>query len=151
MKRQRDIQRSAVYAAEDMAFDKNKDAEFETLAECNDFAKRIICSEYWLKNKGLKRFSLSDGRGRRSACFKGIEHGYRRNTICLPKWSRSRWVIIHEFAHFLTMRTDGKYKAWHGATFCRHYVELILEMIGQEECNKLETCFREKSVKVLPV
>lgn len=151
MKRQRDVQRSKVYAAENSAFDKTRQAEFETLEQCGDFAKQIICSNYWKQNKGLKRYKITDGRGRGSACYKPKAHGYSHDMICLPKWARSRWIIIHEFSHFLTYRTHGSSTQWHGGIFCRHYIELLNELIGQEECSRLETCFRESGVRILPV
>lgn len=154
MKRQRDAQVSKVYKSERRAFEKFcgfKDGELETMQQCQDFANKIVESVYWKSQKGLKRFKLTDGRGRGNACFKGKSDGHIRNMICLPKWARSRWVIIHEFAHFLTDTTHGSTTAWHGAIFCRHYVELTLELLGQEVCNRLETEFAVEGVRILRV
>ena len=54
---------------------------------------------------------VTDGRGRRHACGS-------RQTIKLPRWARTRPVVLHECAHGLA---DDK----HGPRFVARYVELL--------------------------
>ena len=141
----RDYQRSKVYAAEDKAFHLSNPPEFKTMEECRAFAETILSSQYWKSCGGLKRFKLVDGRGRRRACSLG-RSGKGTNAYALPRWARSRWVIIHEFSHGLTAYThDGA--PWHGSIFCSHYLSLVRELLGNESAMRLEDSFIEHGVK----
>lgn len=144
----RDFQRSAVYKSEDQAFGKSSKPEYETIAQCEEYANKIINSEYWKSQKGLKRFKLRDGRGRVHACSKGRKKGRGSDVYFLPRWSRSRWIIIHEFSHGLTNKTD-KGTSDHGAVFCKHYLMLIRELLGEDSYKMLVSKFNENSVKYL--
>lgn len=141
----RDYQRSKVYAAEDRAFGKSKPPEFQTLSECESFAILIVSSDYWQSCKGRKRFKLTDGRGRRRACYYG-RNGSKADRYALPKWARSRWIIIHEFAHGLTDHVHED-APWHGSIFCSHYLSLVRELLGNEAAEKLANSFIEHGVK----
>lgn len=122
--RPRDNQRSRVYEWERAAA-KNIDGrdfysgEFETLEECEAFMNPI-----WRSERG--RVGLAKSKtpelsrnlwGQRSASASSS------NVIKLPKWARSRWVILHEMAHRLTPADEA-----HGPRFvgvliglvCRH-------------------------------
>lgn len=141
----RDYQRSKLYHAEDVAFDKSKPAEFETLDECKAFAEQIINSKHWERHKGWKRVNVLDGRGRRCACFQANSKG-KTHSIKLPRWARSRWIIIHEFAHMLTHRTH-KGTAPHGAFFAGHYLALVEELLGDRAEFLLRSSFDTNGIK----
>lgn len=129
MSRLRDYQRSKLYSAENKAFANVefwKKNEFKTLAECADFAKEIVNSNYWTRHKGWKRIKLNDGRGCRNAAY-----WYNDRSVTLPIWARNKLVIIHEFAHYLTHKTQQD-PVGHGSHFAAHYLELVDEIMGME-------------------
>ena len=140
----RDFQRSAVYKSECL-----KDGVmFETMQQCKEYGEIIVNSEYWKSQKGRKRFKLKDGRGCCNA--KAGSKGIHRNadTVTLPKWARKKWVIIHEFSHLLTNMTDFGTSP-HGAVFCKHYLMLVKELLGQDDYEMLIGKFNDNGVKYL--
>jgi len=102
-RRTRDQQRSKVYAWERTCVGRLGNAsiyaaEFSTLEECAAFASGV-----WRKERG--RFGIArkvapaierPHRGQRRA------YAHADHRITLPRWARSRWVILHELAHHLT-------------------------------------------------
>jgi len=151
----RDFQRSKVYAAEDKAFAEWKLPEWESMDECRAFIQVITSSHYWQRHKGWKRITLKDGRGCRSASYwRGKIYRYGNGTVkrvkvsemTLPKWSRNKFVIIHESAHWLTDRTTEDSTS-HGSHFAGHYLNLIDELIGTDAAMGLMASFEEKGVK----
>jgi hypothetical protein len=111
--RQRDNQRSKVYAWErkvvaTLGGEDIYKPDFQTLQECEDFAGPI-----WTKERG--RLGLArvvaptidrPSWGQRRAM---AHHSHK---ITLPRWARSRWVILHELAHRLTPSDEA-----HGPRF----------------------------------
>ncbi len=61
---------------------------------------------------------VTDGRGRRHACGS-------REIIKLPRWARTRPIVLHECAHGMS---DDK----HGPKFLRGYVELLVTFASLE-------------------
>jgi hypothetical protein len=59
---------------------------------------------------------VTDGRGRRHACGS-------REVIKLPRWARTRAIVLHECAH-------GMADDQHGPKFVAVYVELLVEFAG---------------------
>lgn len=104
MRRERDYQRSKVYAWERQEFGWDKD--ILTLSECEKVARSI-----------LPDVVVSDGRGRVKACAVPWE-----NKIKLPRWARTRWVVLHEVAHIVAYRN---WAAWHGKEFMANYIDLL--------------------------
>ncbi len=78
---------------------------------------------------------LGDGRGRRHAC------GSRR-VIKLPRWARTRIIVLHECAH--GMSDDG-----HGPRFVRVYVTL-LDRYTRHDRASLEASLRAHKVAIDP-
>ncbi|HRY26424.1 MAG: hypothetical protein R3D28_10095 [Geminicoccaceae bacterium] len=76
---------------------------------------------------------LGDGRGRRHACGS-------REIIKLPRWARTRAIVLHECAH--GMSADG-----HGPGFVRAYVGLLCTFAGHERA-VLEASLREHGVRI---
>ena len=101
--RGRDNQRSRVYAWErgcvrELGRSDISIAGFDSLAECASYAEPI-----WRKERGRV------GLARRAApTIERPHRGQRRalahadHRITLPRWTRSRWMILHELAHRLT-------------------------------------------------
>lgn len=103
-RRERDAQRSKVYAWERSEF--GWDRDYLELHECQALAESI-----W---PGVK---VTDGRGRRIACAVPQE-----NVIKLPKWARIKWAVLHEVAHLVVW--DGR-RAAHGREFMAEYLDLL--------------------------
>lgn len=141
----RDTQRSKVYKAEDYFCHKNPNL-YASVAECKAYTTEITGSAYWQSQGGKKRIAIGDGRGRSNACAqsKGIHNTIDK--IKLPKWARSRIVIIHEMSHILTDQTDFGTSA-HGAVFCKHYLNLCFELLGAVRAMALKQKFDEYKVQ----
>jgi hypothetical protein len=77
--------------------------------------------------------TLGDGRGRRHACGS-------REVIKLPRWARTRVIVLHECAH--GMSRDG-----HGPAFVRAYVSLLCQFAGHDRAS-LEASLRAHKVAI---
>lgn len=115
--RQRDFQRGRVYRWEGEHVLPH-DREILSLAECT----RLVEVAYrWAEadRTGLADWRppcVQDGRGRRHACGS-------RQAIKLPRWARTRPVVLHECAH-------GMADDQHGPRFVARYVELLERFLG---------------------
>jgi len=76
---------------------------------------------------------LGDGRGRRHACGS-------RAVIKLPRWARTRTIVLHECAH--GMSDDG-----HGPRFMRAYVRLLCRFDGHD-ATTLEASLAAHKVRI---
>jgi putative metallohydrolase (TIGR04338 family) len=138
----RDNQRSKVYLAENKALHMFADEKlFGSMEELKLYCINITESDYWKKHKGWKRFTVSDGRGRRSACYKPT-----KKQLCFPKDMRTPEIAIHEMSHFLTAKTS-KGVPNHGSHFCGHYLNLVNELLGSKAFESLKEAFDEGGVK----
>lgn len=104
----RDSQRSRVYEWEracvsELARASIHDPDFSSLDDCIAFADPI-----WRKECG--RVGLAR---QRAPTIERPAWGQRRalahfdHRITLPRWTRSRWMILHELAHRLTPGDEG--------------------------------------------
>jgi putative metallohydrolase (TIGR04338 family) len=144
MKRTRDTQRSRVYAWEGVACRAatgrgDDEPEFDKLEECEEFALPI-----WRAERGrvghAKVRAPSIERPNRGQT-RAIAHADHR--ITLPRWARSRWVILHEMAHRLNAGKDG---ASHGPRFVGILVGLLARRLGLD-ANLLMRLADEHGVK----
>lgn len=78
---------------------------------------------------------LGDGRGRRHACGS-------REVIKLPRWARTRIIVLHECAH--GMSDDG-----HGPGFVRSYVRLLEAFAGHDPF-ELEASLAAHGIRIAP-
>lgn len=78
---------------------------------------------------------LGDGRGRRHACGS-------REVIKLPRWARTRTIVLHECAH--GMSDDG-----HGPKFVRAYVRLLAAFEGHDP-KALEASLQAHKIRIEP-
>lgn len=90
-----DYQRARVYNWE-RAEVFGRDDENIDLAACQALAERVF------RAAELPTPAVGDGRGRRGACFSNGEYA-----IKLPRWARTRPVVVHEAAHGLAYRGKG--------------------------------------------
>ena len=78
---------------------------------------------------------VTDGRGRRHACGS-------RATVKLPRWARTRAVVLHECAH-------GMADDQHGPGFVAAYVELLVRFAGLDGA-RLRATLATTGVRVAP-
>jgi len=122
--RARDSQRSRVYRAEREAFD--FDGPLMSLGECVDLI-HLAFARYF---PGSRVPLVADGRGRRRA-------GGSSSRISLPRWSRLRWVVLHETAHAVIPPRA----AWHGPEFAGCYLRLVRRFMGTEAAGRLRASY----------
>lgn len=120
-RRPRDFQRARVYRWEaEHVFPQA--GERLSLAAC----RALVEAAYrWREQPGLDPAwappRVTDGRGRRHACGS-------REVIKLPRWARTRAIVLHECAH-------GMADDQHGPKFVGVYVELLVKFAGlKREC-----------------
>lgn len=120
MHRERDNQRSKVYAWEESTFNP---ASMMELSEIRKLVTRVA-HDYGMS---FRKVRVGDGRGRRRAC-------YDPNTrqIKLPRWSRKRWIVCHELAHWIEVVQHPDRCAWHGRQFVGLYMELLRRYDGRD-------------------
>lgn len=140
----RDSQRSKLYAAEREAFvDHMQKIELD---QCVEIVERVFTSKrvkdaydpFW-----TRRTIVDDGRG----CRRAISFGGR---ITLPKWSRMKWVVLHEMAHEIrAFRRKDRFvaEAAHGWQYTATYLDLVMWFMGSEAHDKLKAAFRKHKVK----
>ncbi len=123
----RDTQRSRVYAWEGafvraaLGLD-HHEPEFKTLEECEEFLAPIWRAErgrYGRAKVPVPTLSRNLW-GQRSATGSSYHH-----EIKLPRWARSRWVILHEAAHVMA---GGKER--HGSRFVGILIGMAARHIG---------------------
>ena len=137
----RDQQRSKVYAAKRAAFpDRNPDM---TLAQVESYVAEVWRSDLVAKILGPMRErqrepDVSDGRGRRSAASFG-------GRIAIPRWGRTKSVILHELAHELTWERPA-----HGPKFCENFLALVERFMGYEARDRLGAEMLKRRVKTRP-
>ena len=145
--RKRDAQRSKVYTAENLVFPRavRDTAEHKRdLDYCRQVIGEVVLSSHYQQFRGWKRIGLCDGRGRRSACYRGSAR-----ELSLPRWARNPAVICHEMAHALTHATAKHPVPAHGGMFCRHFIELVRCVMGNEWAIALEHQFKQDGLRVM--
>lgn len=138
----RDNQRSKVYAWEravvrELGNRKLGDAEFERLAACELWAQPI-----WRKERGrvgLARVAAPAIERPSWGQRRALAHDDHR--ITLPRWARSRWVILHELTHRLTPRDEA-----HGPRFVGVLIGLVCRWL-EYDANQLMHMADERGVK----
>jgi len=109
----RDSQRSKVYRWETLEF--GWDTETLSLDQCQSLCDKYV--PHW-------NLTVSDGRGRRRACAKIDKH-----QVCLPKWARKAWIVLHEIAHHLAYAPNH---ADHGRQYMQEYVQLLAKHYNRD-------------------
>jgi len=147
-KEKRDTQRAKVYRAEDEARKEFKTPSCEiekwnSLTDCYRFAHKVVGSKWfqqrWPHIEGVK---FCDGRGTRIASYHGTYNGEIR--INLPRWSRTKWIILHEISHGTS---DHKENASHGREFCSNFLNLVARFMGAAAATALRKNFKAQRVR----
>lgn len=100
-----------------------------------DHGKLNPAGECWIRQRGWK---IKDGRGTTFARGGG-------NRLNLPRWARTKPVILHEIAHCLVGAGNG-----HHWPFNRAFIDLVNVFMGRETGTKLERCLKAAGAKTRP-
>lgn len=57
------------------------------------------------------------------------------------------WVVVHELAHTIHFRVQGRDEAGHGWQFCAIYLKLVLYFLGREAHDALKVAFKANKVR----
>lgn len=140
----RDSQRSKVYRAECIAL-ADRSERLETVPEMQQYVDKILRSR-WFKGKwDYLAIQVKDGRGRSRAC--GGYYGFGTGYIKMPKWSRTRYVVLHEMAHVITGMEHRSEGTIHGRRFMRVYLALVGRWMGKAAAADLRSRCKEHRVK----
>ena len=132
LRRVRDFQRTKVYRWESLNVLPRDPAPI-SLEACRTLVARVFAVRQGVESIPPR---VEDGRGRRHAAGS-------REVIKLPRWARTRPVVLHECAHGLSM--DG-----HGPDFVRAYVELLVEFLDADR-DDLERSLAAATVRISPI
>ncbi len=134
----RDSQRTKLYSAEDGV---EWGQAFASVEATQAFVDKIVQSEYWDRFDHAPRVLIvRDGRGRRHACMRRSYYG---GEICMPKWSRSPLIVLHELAHALGSESE----AFHGSEFAKRYSNLVGYYMSLDSKAELISAFDHHGVK----
>lgn len=138
--RNRDTQRSKVYAAEtkfrNMNFEPQlfSDAKLDQIWLCQNYVNRVLEQQWFRARFGERQITVEPGRN------VGMAYGSRK--ITLGVWARQQTVILHEIAHCV-----APHDVRHGAEFAGIYLFLIKQVYGAEAAKALRDCYKEFRVK----
>jgi putative metallohydrolase (TIGR04338 family) len=131
-----------VYIAED-SLKWSKDPKFNDLPETKKYIEGVMASPFWREHfKGVNLLKLGDGRRRAHPCG-GPWWGYDGISLKLPRFSRTKMIVLHEMAHGVQPRDT----AWHGPEFCQIYVALVYRFMGFDRGEELRKAFVAADIK----
>lgn len=162
-----DKQQNRLYKSENGLGLKNA-GDFVTVAECQKYVNKVLNSKAVLEmfsskelHQGALVVTVKDGRGYRRAV--ATTDGRGGLVIQLPRWARSKYVILHELAHHLEKsysvnnwresvrigQTDPVTYQSHGARFTATLLFLVKRELGKETHDRLATRLWENQCKTL--
>jgi len=146
MARARDTQRQKVYNAEN--FLQRRGPRYETVAEMQVYVDKLVASAWfrrrWPRTAG-GGIEVRDGRGRSRAC---ATTDWAQRIIKMPRWSRSKSVVLHEVAHHCADEAHGvRDVAAHGWQFAATLLELVTHEMGVEAGKGLKESYKAKKVR----
>jgi putative metallohydrolase (TIGR04338 family) len=137
----RDNQKSRLYKAENVL---NEFSErLETVPEMADYLTKVMNRAPIQARYGAyleMRTEVRDGRGCRRALGS-------RHWIKMPKWARTQFIVLHEYAHALTIRKFGSLVADHGREYASVYLDLVRFGLGKEAHDALVASFKANRVR----
>ena len=139
MGRERDFQRQRCYDSENEVRHKMpNNPRYEKVAEIEQYVDALFKKSWFKRRWGSTRVpSVHDGRGYVNACSYG-------GMIVLPRWARTRLVILHELAHEVTPTSAG---GGHGRYWACAFLELVYYEMGEEAYKILRDSFKKNGVK----
>jgi len=134
----RDEQRKRLYAAERQVAALLRD-KLPTIGEMQGFVDSILRSR-WLQTyfaaSVVAPIRVIGGRQRPATALNFL------STISMPKWSRTKFLVIHEVSHILAARCYGEgVIAAHGPEYATLFLELVLHFLGAEDALDMHEAF----------
>jgi putative metallohydrolase (TIGR04338 family) len=162
-----DKQQNRLYKSENGIGLKNA-GDFVTVAECQKYVNKVLNSKAVLDmfsskelHHGALVVTVLDGRGHRRAT--ATTDGRGGLVINLPKWARSKFVILHELAHHLQKsyainncresirigETNPIATQSHGARFTASLLFLVKRELSKDTHDAFLTALWENGCKTL--
>ena len=142
--RERDNQRSKVYAAERILDTRTFLEEIPDFKDCEKLINKITKSRY-VQNKYPRVPEKVDVIAKRSGGWSFANSS--RNYIKLSKYGQRNWIVIHEVAHIVSKRTYGIHIAGHGWQFAKVYLDLVRHFMGKDAHAALKESFKSHRVR----
>lgn len=141
----RDGQRQKLYDAEAQAF--GTSSEQMTIPEIEALVAKVLGSKAILEEYPGASFPLAvtDGRSRRRGGY--VFRPFGVSEIRMPKWTRSKWYVLHEIAHHLTWHRERPAHSWQ---FCACYLHLVRVYMGRGAEADLLAGYKAKKVRHKP-
>ena len=162
-----DKQQNRVYKSE-MESGIKAEPDFKTVAECQKYVNKVLKSKAVIDqfsskelHQGAFTVTVTDGRACRRATARTDAYG--NLIINLPKWARSKFVILHELAHHLQKsyainnwresirigQTDPIAYQSHGARFTASLLFLVKRELGKDVHDSFATALWQNQCKTL--
>jgi len=134
----RDEQRKRLYAAERQVRAFLRDP-LPTIGEMQAFVDSILRSR-WMQSyfaaSVVAPIRVIGGRQRPATAMNFL------STILMPKWSRTKFLVIHEVSHILAARCYGEgVIAAHGPEYAALFLDLVRHFLGAEDALDLHEAF----------
>ena len=134
----RDEQRKRLYAAERQVKAFLRDT-LPTIGEMQAFVDSILRNR-WMQTyfaaSVVAPIRVIGGRQRPATAMNFL------STISMPKWSRTKFLVIHEVSHILAARCFGEdVIAAHGPEYGTLFLELVEHFLGAEDALDLPEAF----------
>lgn len=127
-----------IYRAEDQTIARMIPESKMNLEEVLLFVTKVTSSEWWLRRSPVPVIKIRDGRGDKRAL------SYQSDgVIILPKWARTRPIILHELAHVLTNNECEP----HGSEFAANVMDLYKKFLGKRWALVLADRFRANKIR----
>lgn len=154
--RQRDSQRSKVYAAERRAACWFKNSETFCEMTFEDFNKKVL--EIVRDPRLLQRYPFLAGRTPEIMIKAAVSGAYQcGNRVVFGPRMMKTWVIIHELTHWVLWQSrraqtakwlyENPEPAGHGWEFCKAYIDMAGLFLSYKEMDLLKECFRKEGVR----
>lgn len=137
----RDSQKTKVYHAEYVLLKEGMAGRerLATVEEMQAWVDKITASAWWRKRyPRVTKITVQPGAGQRRA----LAFPYRR-IISMPKWSRTKGIILHEITHLVV----PTHLAAHGWEYCAEYLAIVKHFLGKADHDALKAAFDSERVR----
>jgi len=144
-KKPRDSQRQKLYDAELKVFGDSTgrrpvEDDLATVAQMQAFVDKLMASAWWARRwPRVRCIEVRPGFGHSRATG-----SFWSKVVQMPKWARSRNVLVHEIAHCVSSPMEG---GAHGWFFASNYLDLVEHVFGKATADELRASFKEHRVK----
>lgn len=164
----RDTQRSKLYRAEREAW-QVLSCPLPTISDIRQYLEKQSTRKPLQRRYGASvnvtdwELEIADGRGCQHARANGTQK------ITIPRWARTEWVVLHEWAHIIHKRLNISFvpgsgilnygsrsfelrgpAAPHGWQFASIYLDLVHFCISEEAARALKVAFKAHNVRYRP-